>query len=348
MYSFLETRPGKTHFDTFLSVPTYVYPYYKRQLAQKNEVNQEYLATCLIMLKDGKPVGRVAIYNNPKLQYNEHHIGGFGNYECIEDFEASRTLLAKAVNLISDMGVDFILGPINGSTWDDYSFITHHVHPNFFLEPFNPVYYNDQFQDFGFEKVATRVSSIDRNLSGRHSSVAQKEAQLAKTGVRFRSIRLDHYEEELEAIYPFVMDKFKTHQFFSPISKESFMAKYRPFKRLIDPELVLIAEDQKGDMVGLFFCIQDFLNLDEKSLVAKTVARSSGEAWRGLGDVMLSKMNERARNKGFQAMIYAFMNPAFNSRLSVEYAGETYKTYALYGIQVAETVKPSRHLLRKV
>ncbi|MEM7374226.1 MAG: hypothetical protein AAF587_36870 [Bacteroidota bacterium] len=347
MYTFLETQPGETNYQLFTSVPSQVYPYYKRQLAQKNEVNSEFLVKCLVLLKDGQAVGRVGIYDNPSLQYKDHRIGGIGNYECIEDMEASRVLLNKAVMELTALGVEYILGPINGSTWDDYSFITHHAHPNFFLEPFNPVYYNAQFQAFGFELAANRVSSIDRNLEGRYSSVEEKELQLAKTGVTFRSIRLEAYEEELEAIYPFMMESFRTHQFFSPIQKETFLAKFRPFRDLIDPDFVLIAEDQTEKMVGLFFCIQDFLNLEEKCLVSKTVARASGEAWRGLGDVMLSRMYERARNKGFQAMIYAFMNPAFNSRLSAEYAGETYKTYALYGLSVQKAVKPSVLLARK-
>ena len=137
------------------------------------------------------------------------------------------------------------------------------------------------------------------------------------------------------------MDCFKGHQFFSPIQQETFLNKFLPFKRLIDPDLVLIAEDGKGKMIGLFFCIQDFLNLEEKSLVAKTIARASGKEWQGLGDVMFSRMYDRARRKDFQAMIHAFINPAFSSRIAEEYAGEPYKTYTLYGMAVPEKVKPA-------
>ena len=346
MYQFVEIRPEDARFDLFLSVPRHVFPYYKRQLAQKNQINSEYLETSFVLLKHGIPAGRVAIYLNPHLSIEGMIAGGIGNYECVEDLEASRLLLDRALEALAEREVSYVIGPFNGSTWDDFCFLTGHAHPNFFLEPFNPIYYNEQFQAYGFQTISTRVSRIDRDLSGRHRSVEEKEERLRQAGVQFRTIRLDQYESELASLHLLLLKCFQDHHLFSPISWEGFREKYLPLKAWIDPDLVLIAEDREGKMAGMFFCIQDFLNLDEQSLVAKTVARAPGEEWQGLGDVMLSHMYERARKKGFQTMVHAFMNPQFSSRVSIEYAGEVYKTYALYGMKVAEGVQPSQQIIR--
>lgn len=346
MYTILETRPEDERFELFLSIPSQVYPYYKRQLSQKNQINPEFLVSCLVLLRDGLPIGRLAIYDNPHLSYSSQRVGAIGNYECIDDSEAAQVLLNRAMDRIRELGMDYLIGPFNGSTWDDYSFITGHSHPNFFLESFNPIYYNQQFLDFGFQAITTRVSGIDRDLSGRRESLEEKERKMQEAGVQIRTICLERYEEELRSLYAFVMKHFRGHDFFSPISWESFRKKYMDLKAWIDPDLVLIAEDEEGKMVGMFFCIQDFLNLDIQCLIAKLAARSPEEKWRGLGDVMMNRMYERARKKGFQAMIHAFMNRGFRSRLSEEYAGEIYKTYALYGMAVPEAVKPSQFLVR--
>ena len=264
MYQFIETYPGEADFKLFQELPRIVYHYYKRQHIQNNQINMDFLKSCIILKKDGKAIGRAALYVNPYLKKDGLWYGGIGNYECIDDPAASQHLLAYASKRLAEFGVNVVLGPFNGSTWDNYRFNLPSDHPNFFLETFNPIYYNEQFTAFGFKPLAHYVSAIDHDLEAVKPKIKQKEKEFREKGVIFRNINLDHYEEELQQIYEFCMQAFSHNLFFTPISWESFREKYLPVKRYINPELVILAESAEEELVGMAFSIQDFLNLDEK------------------------------------------------------------------------------------
>ena len=277
MYQFIKTYPGEAEFDLFQELPRIVYPYYKRQHLQNNQLNMDFLKSCIILKKDGKPVGRAALYVNPYLKKEGRWYGGIGNYECIDDPASSQHLLAYASKCLANYGVNVVLGPFNGSTWDNYRFNLPSDHPNFFLETFNPIYYNEQFTAFGFKPLAHYVSAIDHELDAVKPKIRKRELDFREMGVTFRHIDLDHYEEELKLIYDFCMQAFSHNLFFTPITWESFREKYLPVKRYIDPKLVILAESPGKEVIGMVFSIQDFLNLDEKSLVIKTLARARGK-----------------------------------------------------------------------
>ena len=349
MYQFIETFPGESDFELFEQIPRIVYPYYKRQHHQKNQINMDFLKSCIILLQDEKPIGRAALYVNPYLKKNGLWYGGIGNYECIDDPAASQHLLAHASQRLSSFGVNVVLGPFNGSTWDNYRFNLPSDHPNFFLETFNPFYYNEQFTTFGFKPLAHYVSALDHELDAVKPKVNKKEKEFREKGVVFRNIDLDNYEEELKRIYEFCMRAFSHNLFFTPISWESFKDKYLPVKRFIDPKLVILAESANNELIGMVFSIQDFLNLDEKSLVVKTLARSREKQWSGMGLVLSSLVYRKARKLSFDSVIHAYMvENSFTGNLSKEYTGEPYKRYALYGLKLSEILDiKSRNTTKK-
>ena len=335
MYSFIETMPGKEQFDMFESVPGHIYPYFKRQAAQKNQYNHNFLVNGIIILQDGTPVGRVALYINPFLRHKGLRCGAIGNYECVDDLNVSQALLQYAAEDLRNRGAQMIIGPFNGSTWDSYRFLMNHDQPNFFLEPYNPPYYTTQFQAFGFETLATYTSSLDHEMKLGNEKTLARMAHFKEEGVVFRPIRLDDYEAELKKVYTFCLQGFSRNFLFTPISEESFMDKYLPLQNYIDPELVLLAEAPEGHLVGMMFCIQDFLNVDERSLVIKTVARMPGREWAGMGNVLVHQIMQTARTRNFDSTIHAFMLEHGNGHgLSKGNAGHVYKRYHLFGMEL--------------
>lgn len=335
MFTFIETMPGAPAFDLFEAVPRHIYPYFKRQAAQKNQYNLNFFAEGLIILRDEKPLGRVALYINPYLRHEGLRCGAIGNYECVDDPSVSKALLAEAVAHLAARGVEMVIGPFNGSTWDSYRFLINHDQPNFFLEPFNPPYYTDQFQAFGFETLATYTSSLDHEMPLGSEKTQARMRHFEAQGVQFRPIDLENYAAELKEVYTFCLQGFSRNFLFTPISEESFMEKYLPLKNYIDPDLIILAQVPVGHLVGMLFCVQDFLNLDERSLVIKTVARMPGREWAGLGNVLGHKIMEKARARKFDSVIHAFMiESGGGNTLSRHFSGEVFKQYHLFGLNI--------------
>jgi hypothetical protein len=96
-----------------------------------------------------------------------------------------------------------------------------------------------------------------------------------------------------------------------------------------------LAEDSEGNLLGYFFCIQDFYNQKEKSLILKTIARHPDKKWAGLGHVIGNQIYRKAVEQGFQTVIHAFMfDEGYSTTISKNFSGERFKNYHLYGKQI--------------
>jgi len=313
-----------------------IYPSDSLRLKQKESFNKDYLHKILIATKDNEPVARLAIYNNPNLIYNGTQAACIGNFECIHDDATAKTIIDKAVQIVkSELKLNFIIGPMNGSTWDNYRFSLHHNSPNFFLESYHHLYYNDLFKNSGFQPIAQYISSLDRELTHDTLEISKLYEHFTKLEVTLRNIELTNYESELEKVYHLSKDAFKTNFLYSPLSLASFKEKYLAVKQLVNPEFVLMAEDNKKNLIGFIFAIDDLYNSEHRSLIIKTIARKNEKHWSGLGSILGNTVIKRAFDKKYFSVIHAFMIEDATSRgLSNKFTGKVYKNYALYGNQL--------------
>lgn len=326
----IQTRPGEKDFHLFEELPASVYPGESIRLKQSDNINKEFLHSCYVMTEDSKPVARLALYFNPSLSYNSRSAACIGNYECIDDASAAAELIHHAEETAKKNAFSYIIGPMNGSTWDNYRFSTHNDHPNFFLEPYHNLYYNTHFTSSGYKPVANYISLIDRTMNYDFPAVHAREQELRDMGVKFRNIDLDDYAGDLKKIHAFSMEAFRNNFLFSPLRHETFAGKYLPLQRFIRPEQVIIAEHE-GNMAGLVFCVNDLYS-EEPVLILKTIARSKSRTYSGLGNVMGNMITRYAKENGYKAVIHAFIFDAnISHTLSKEYSGESYKHYLLYG-----------------
>jgi hypothetical protein len=328
------TKPGEANFSLFENFPKEIYPADSIRFKLPESINEEFLVSCYILSIDGKPKARAALYNNPHLSYQSKKTFSVGNYEAIDDITVSSKLLQYIFSDAKKKGAEFIIGPMNGSTWDNYRFSIHNDHPNFFLEPYHHLYYNNHFSNSGFEIIAKYITNIDRDIKFDHPEVLERTEELKKMGITFRNVNLSEYESELEKLFEFNSLAFKTNFLYTPISKETFMKKYSETKKVINPEFVILAEDEKKDLVGYFFCIDDLFGR-ERSLIVKTIARHPDKKWQGLGHVIGNMIYRRAFEKKYTNIIHAFVFEGGTSTgISKNFSGGNYKNYALYGKEI--------------
>ncbi|MEO7176431.1 MAG: hypothetical protein ABIV51_11025 [Saprospiraceae bacterium] len=301
-------------------------------IATRDIVSLDFLDSCFVLLQNGKPIAKAALYDNPQLEFDGHACFSIGNYAAIDDLTAAKILLEYILKEAKSKGASYIIGPMNGSTWNDYRFSEHNRFPNFLMEPFQPLYYLEQFDSVGFQPIAKYFSSIDTTLICDQPAILRREQQLLDKGLSFRQIDLEHFDEDLDKLFEFNQIAFRDNFLYTPIGKESFKEKYANLKSFIKPEFVILAEDAESKLVGFIFAFPDLLNKSSKSLIIKTVARHPDQQWAGLGYVLGNLIYRQALELNFQSIVHAFMfEQGHSTKITKDFSGTKYKHYVLLG-----------------
>ena len=328
----IQTFPGDSSFQLFEEIPKYLYENGSDRETESDKINCMFLQTCFVLIEKKIPLARVALYHNPNLIYNDNNSWCIGNYECLKDNKVAEVILSQVMEYAKKNGAQYLIGPMNGSTWDNYRFSMSNELPNFLLEPKHHVYYTDQFQHVGFNPIAHYISSIDKDLLYDTPKIQSLEAKFKNQGVRLREIDMNQYMEELKRLYPLISSSFKQNFLFTPINWESFLDKYLAAAAIINPEYCILAEDHAHNLIGFVFCYPDLNNPKENRLVLKTLARDSSPRWAGVGLLLTNEIVKRAKKNHFKSVIHAFMmDDGASVGVSNHFSGEIIKKYTLYG-----------------
>jgi hypothetical protein len=269
-----------------------------------------------------------ALFHHPGLLHlgmQTTSVGRFASNHAEDGLE----MLKMALNQARDMGFQYILGPMDGSTWNHYRLVTWGEGKPFAGEPQNPIFYNHIFLEAGFEVIARYKSQKDVWPSASTQGTKELEAALRESGVKIRDIYTDNLESELYNMAIFVNKAFRDNLYFTPVEPSSFVKKYMELKPLISPEFVEIAT-LENEIVGLVFSFAD--PADPGRLILKTLARIPMDATKGLGKVLSDHVINKAAKHGFQSVIHALMQEDNRSvKLSDNHGSEIFRTYALYG-----------------
>lgn len=330
----IKTIPGDINFQLFEQASALLYSPGSIRLQQKDNLNNELLNQCYVVKHNGKIKAKAALYNNPYLRYNDKKAACIGNYECVDDVIIANELLSVIQADAKLLGAEYLIGPMNGSTWDDYRFCIDHNYPIFFTEPQHHLYYNDHFIKFGFHEIGRYISGIS-DCTNYQTKYADVIDSLYKKGLRIRIINLEDFESELQKLYDFCSISFQNNFLYTPVGFTLFKEKYIQAKKIIDPEFFRIAEDSNGNIVGFMFCLKDLYNTSENNLIIKTIARLPGEKWKGLTTVTGDIIYSLARDKGYQHVLHAFMHQSNASvGVSKKFSGTVIRNYSLYGKEI--------------
>lgn len=331
----VETYPGEENYELFEQVVVNLYEESSPRFKFGNEPVSKSLLKCYVILNEGMAVGRLAFYANEQLKYNGEKAAAIGSYECVDHTDTSMELLNYAKNIAVENGCTWLIGPMEGSTWNNYRFSLHNDERNFFLEPFHYIYYNEQFKNAGFEPIAEFYSALDRHLDFDSENHLANQKIFEEQELIFRNLNKDDLSNELKKIGQFSIESFAHNFLYTPITTSEFLEKYNKIEPLIDPELVWLAEDNKGSLVGLAFSIKDFSDVSGKTIIIKSLARKRNSAYSGLGRHLSELIINSAVKLGYENIIHAFMKSDNASlRISKDQDSKSYKKYALYGMKL--------------
>ncbi len=293
-----------------------------------------------LLIRDGPgavPRARCSLWRQAAPAYAAHKLGLIGHYAAQDD-TAATMLLEHACRRLAQQGCTLAVGPLDGSTFRAYRFVTQRAcdgvtRPPFFLEPDNPDVWPAQFIQAGFAPLAHYFSAIAR-LPASEPRLPALAAHSAEAGIRLRPLDPADFERELEAIYDVVAAGFAGNFLYTPLARAEFLAQYAPIRPHIRPETALIAE-QAGRAVGFAFALPDLAQAQRgepmDTLILKTIAVRPEAAGLGLGSLLAARVHEAASELGFHHVIHALMHADNRSRrISAHYQAAEMRRYTLF------------------
>lgn len=242
-------------------VPPLLYDIKKVLNKKKNPFFNHADIELFLAVKDGSVVGRIAAVKND-LHNKEHNdkVGFFGFFECINDQKVADKLFDTAAQWISEKGLNAMRGPANPSVNDVYGLLIDGFddQPRI-LMPYNPKYYMDLMDNYGFQKAkdlyAWKISKEKMETNDKIKRVA--DIALKRSNATIRPLNMKNFNNELEKV-KFVYNKaWEPNWGFVPLTDEEIDALAADLKPLVDPNLVLFLEIE-NKTVGFALTMPDY------------------------------------------------------------------------------------------
>ena len=286
-------------------------------------VATEYLFAQITAERNGGLAASLTLYDNPYISYHGKRTVLFGDLDLPENnVDACQALFQKAEEEVRKAGKEYLLGPMNGSTWHEYRLPLQGNAPMFSGDCLTPASWVEILQNAGYDQADDYHSSI--------AVIGAYSEPRVPVHVVIRPITPESLSNDLHLLYPLCLQAFARAPYFSPISEEAFIAQYEAARPLLEAGLSNIALCEEK-AVAFLLAYPDQLNRDETIVVAKTVARHPEARIPGLVKSLADVLYNTAGSKGYTHAVHAFMHDANQSvQRSEEFGGTLLRSYALF------------------
>ena len=267
LMSRIHVRPVRTARDrhTFLTFPWRIYrddplwvpPLLPQRTAALDPERSAFLrrgvAELFVAWRGGEPVGTICAAEDPPTnEQRQRRECVFGFFEVIDDWNVAEALVQKAIEWAQARHLDALFGPFNLDYEDSYGLLVEgRDRPPVILCGHTPPYYQRLLEELGFEPA--RGDNLAFEIHP-HSPGFQRLTRVAdrirrRKPITIRSADLSRWDEEVDRVYHLLqvsLTHLPDHIGWQRGSVESLL---KPFRKIVDPELVLFAE-MGGQTVG--------------------------------------------------------------------------------------------------
>jgi len=213
--------------------------------------------------REDEIVGRICgTVNYNHIDYHNEKAGFFGFFESINDFEVAQLLLDTVKDWLKSKGMEIMRGPMNFSTNDEVGFLLEGFDsPPAFMMSYNPKYYLDFMERYGMAKAKDLYAYyIDKNNRPPERFKRIAELIRKKENIVVRKLNLKDFAGEIEKIKKIYNLAWSKNWGAVPMTDEEFGHLAKDFKKIVDPDLVFIAE-VNGEPAGFSMALPNINQL---------------------------------------------------------------------------------------
>jgi len=224
-----------------------------------NPFYQHAVVALFLARRGGEIVGRIAAVED--RNFNAFHgtrTAYFGLYESVNDPAVAASLLAAAKDWARWRGLDTLLGPMNLSTNYEVGLLVEGFDSDpYLMMPYNPRYYGELFEGCGLKK-AKDLYAWERSAASpppeRYAHIADKIRK--QEGITLRSVNLREFAAEVARIKEVYNGAWEKNWGFVPMTDAELEKLAGDLKKLVVPDLALIAEDH-GEPIAFAITVPD-------------------------------------------------------------------------------------------
>jgi hypothetical protein len=188
--------------------------------------------------------GRVSAFINTKKAYTfQVPTGGMGFFECIEDYKAATILFETSRAWLKERGMEAMDGPINFGENDNFwGLLVEGFIPQSFGMNYNPPYYKDFFEKYGFTmyfEQVTNLIDLTKPFPGRFWKIADWVRQ--KPEYNFKHFSYNETEKFISDFIEVYNDAWQFHENFTPTDPTAIRSMLSELKSFMVPEFIWFA-----------------------------------------------------------------------------------------------------------
>jgi hypothetical protein len=226
---------------------------------KKNPFFQHADMALLLARENGQPAGRIAaLVNHSHNAFHQERVGFFGLFECAENFDVARALFDSAKAWLKSREMQVIRGPAAFSTNEEIGLLIHGFEESpMILMPYNPRYYADFIERYGFQKAKdlyAYIRTAEAMMPERLQRIAEKVKARGK--FRIRKVNMKDLRGEIERFKEVYNAAWEKNWGFVPMTEAEIDHMASELKQIIDPDLVFFVEVEDR-MVGFSLSLPD-------------------------------------------------------------------------------------------
>ncbi len=210
----------------------------------------------ILALKGDKIVGRMSVHiDRAYNRYHESKTGLFGFFECINDRAVAHAMLDHATAWLQEKGCEEFFGPMNFTLNHQGGLLIENFdRPPFVEQTYNPSYYEELFNSYGFGKAKDLlvwwIDVAEGNTTKKRQRVARIAERIKKReGVTIRHLNMNDVPGELKNIFDIYLSAWQKNWGFVPLDFKEWEWLMTDLKQIVVPELVIFVEFE-GKAVG--------------------------------------------------------------------------------------------------
>ena len=213
----------------------------------------------------GEIVGRIAaFYNREKAALEEQPTGCCGFFECIDCQQVADMLFEAARMWLASRGMEAMDGPVNFGQRSDWwgLLVEGYEFQPLYKNPYNPSYYKELFENYGFRNYFNQHSFIWRkDTSEANRQILVRAERLYTTpGYHVEPLDMHNLEETAENFRVVYNRAWALFSGVKPMTREEALVLLRRLKPILDPEIVFFAYFNQ-EPIGFFVTVPDLNRL---------------------------------------------------------------------------------------